>query len=523
MEASELREQLVASARALVGHDSLPSQSGAQVCDSAAMVRCVLHQLGGALGPRNLKWNQCFLFDHLQGEITKDQLKPGDLVFWSGIYWNPSKQQQPHKIVHVEMATGAGQATIGVREKTVEEYDSLIFPSLRFKDLHVHCKSIEPWLRGQFKCACPQHNWSARGSESLRQSLEDPIHESLRSWKTFALGTGNNNRLVKQALLEQGWKQVVVASSKQFRLCWTQTLRETVKFAPQEGKQLSNHVPGLHNVFTSKRALSHLIRRIPDFPAPQSYDLSDDRDYQAFTALPSEGLWILKPHALNQGIGISLVRNVAEFKRKLSKAEENRQKVIQIYLEPLLLDGYKFDIRFYTAIVRCKPFIALWYPEYYVRRSLIKYQSDSLDLLAHLTNAHQQKAHPEFESRKEESIISREQLIAKLGAPLMSSVEAEMVRISASLFRAVAREADQRWGCFELIGLDFMLDDQQKVYFIEANTNPALFTDTSVQQALIPKVVTDLMQIVVRLHEDRMDFLEGTQFQVLYSEIKVAV
>ena len=521
---SEVREDLLASARALIGSDSLPRSASNETgtCDSAAFVRQVLHKLGGPWGPRSLKWNQAFLYDHLQGEIAINQAKPGDLVFWSGSYWNSRKQLPPHGILHVEIATGAGEGTIGVRSKKIEEYDRLIFPSLRFRDLRVHCKSIDPWLRGQFKCFCSKHNWTARGNETLRQEFEDPFHEMLRLWKNFALGTGNNNRLVKQALLEHGWKQVVVSSSKLFRLSWTQTMKETAKLNIQEGRQLSNHVPGLHNVFTSKRALAHLVHKIPHFPAPKGYDLADEADYQTFVSVATDGVWILKPHALNQGIGISLVRNVMEFKRKLAKGEESRQKVIQVYLEPLLLDGYKFDIRFYTAIVRCRPFVAVWYPEYYVRRSLIKYESDSLDLLAHLTNAHQQKAHPDFEARKEESIISRAQVAEKLGPVVTERLEQEMVRCSAALFKAAATEVDQRWGCFELIGLDYMLDAQGNVNFIEANTNPALFTDTSVQQALIPRVVAELVQIVLRIHEDDLDFLEGTHFRLLYSEISVS-
>lgn len=518
MEASQKRDQLLTAARSLIGKDSLPS---GQVCDSASFVRCVLHSLGGQWSPRNLKWNQCFLFDHLPGEISREQLQPGDLVFWSGVYWNPSKPQPPHKIVHVELAIGGGQSTIGVRDRTVEEYPSLSFPSLRFKDIHVHCKSIDPWLHGLFKSACPLHNWALRGSDTIRQTLSDPVHEVLRNWKTFVLGPGNNIRLVKQALLEQGWKQIIVATSKHYRLCWSQTYRENAKLAPVEGKQLSNHIPGLQNVFTSKKALSHLVRKIDDFPAPISYDLADDRDYQAFVSKAVGETWILKPQALNQGIGISLVRNVSEFKAKLAKGDENRLKVIQIYLQPLLLDGYKFDIRFYTAIVRCKPFVAVYYPEYYIRRSLIEYNSDTENLLAHLTNAHQQKSHPDFESRREESILSRSQLSGKLGETLIAHIEEEMVRISVMLFRAAAKETEQRWGCFELIGLDFMLDEGRKVYFIEANTNPALFTDTTVQMALIPRVVTELLQCVTRVHEDRLDFLRGTQFRVLYSEIKL--
>jgi len=38
-----------------------------------------------------------------------------------------------------------------------------------------------------------------------------------------------------------------------------------------------------------------------------------------------------------------------------------------------------------------------------------------------------------------------------------------------------------KFGCFELLGFDFMIDDNLSLKLIEINVNPALFTDTTVQ------------------------------------------
>jgi len=57
---------------------------------------------------------------------------------------------------------------------------------------------------------------------------------------------------------------------------------------------------------------------------------------------------------------------------------------------------------------------------------------------------------------------------------------------------SVARESFEVG--FELLGFDFMVDDQLNVYLIEVNTNPCLSTLSEPQGLLINKLLADTMR-----------------------------
>ena len=55
----------------------------------------------------------------------------------------------------------------------------------------------------------------------------------------------------------------------------------------------------------------------------------------------------------------------------------------------------------------------------------------------------------------------------------------------------------KRQHSFEILGYDFMLDDNFKVYLIEANTNPCLETTCPILQKVISEVVDTGLRLVL--------------------------
>ena len=56
---------------------------------------------------------------------------------------------------------------------------------------------------------------------------------------------------------------------------------------------------------------------------------------------------------------------------------------------------------------------------------------------------------------------------------------------------------NNRAHCFELFGFDFLLDEDFRIWLIEINTNPFLGTPNQYMQTLVPKMMDDLLQIVI--------------------------
>ena len=69
------------------------------------------------------------------------------------------------------------------------------------------------------------------------------------------------------------------------------------------------------------------------------------------------------------------------------------------------------------------------------------------------------------------------------------------------IFLTVKGKLDKKFGCFECFGFDFMLDSKLDPKLLEINVNPALFLDTKVQEAILPKFVQDTVTIAHHIHE----------------------
>ncbi len=220
----------------------------------------------------------------------------------------------------------------------------------------------------------------------------------------------------------------------------------------------------------------------------------------------AENVWLIKPCAMNQGKGIEIFNNnLPEMRKFLQSKAPFSHWVVQKYIErPLLYTGRKFDIRMWTLITWKKEFY--FYRYGYVRTSSDVYTLDSKLNYVHLTNNCLQKYGEKYGAFEDGNTLGFDKFTKYIAeqypnAPLdfQTHLIDRMKDIMIDCFLAVKRDLNQanRRNCFELLGFDFLLDEDFRVWLLEVNTNPYLGIPNKYIEGLLPKMLNDLYEIVL--------------------------
>lgn len=263
------------------------------------------------------------------------------------------------------------------------------------------------------------------------------------------------------------------------------------------------------------------------FPDTFRMDVKDERE--AFFAQQEglhagkENMWICKPTGLNQGRGIFLLRHLEDFTALRDRMEKtdnlmNRKPtfrtpqahIVQRYIQnPLLLRGKKFDIRSYFLIACTTPYM-VFFRHGYVRLTCDLYDPNSCNLSAHLTNQYMQKKNPLYSMLKEETVWSmerfndyvNEKFMEPKGLPrdwVLGVFAKRMQQIVMQCFLSAKAKLECKPGYFDLIGCDFLIDEDFKVWLLEMNCNPALHTNCEVLKDVIPRTVTETLDLAFEI------------------------
>ncbi|MGH1439697.1 MAG: hypothetical protein ACRBBR_06275 [Cellvibrionaceae bacterium] len=324
-----------------------------------------------------------------------------------------------------------------------------------------------------------------------------------------------------EALDPSLWSQ---GDSNNWDTCWYTGMPDSDTFEQLDASKTLNHIPG-NNALTIKSYLNETLvkarqhslgtenqKRYQFFP--ETYSMPEDYyHFQAEAASNPDTLWIQKPKNLSRGRGIEVVKHP-------ETVPFDPEWLIQRYLtDPHLYNGHKYVLRFYVLITSVEPLRFYLYREGFAKLASETYNETDLDnLYRHLTNPDINEENTEndvpvtffsFEQYRQwlkGEGLDDEALFANFKDLITLTVIAAREKMRHA---CQAKERDTQ-GCYELIGLDCMVDNSLKPWILECNLSPSLDTYASAEDGandettIKRQLVHDLVNMLGLNNKDKL-------------------
>lgn len=214
-------------------------------------------------------------------------------------------------------------------------------------------------------------------------------------------------------------------------------------------------------------------------------------------------LWIVKPVGKSRGKGIYLINDISDVPLADSF-------LVQQYLtNPLLVEGYKFDMRIYVLVTSVNPLELFLYKDGFARVSTEKFDLFTKNRKIHLTNAAIQncltKGSQNYEKVYGGSKISLDILKYKLSKQHIDFDYLWKQVQSIVLKTLIASQCDLPYSpsTFELFGFDIIIDENAKCWLLEVNSSPSLERSNALDDQIKLPLVDDILKIVEPMNYDR--------------------
>ncbi|BFZ00035.1 hypothetical protein BsWGS_03074 [Bradybaena similaris] len=291
-----------------------------------------------------------------------------------------------------------------------------------------------------------------------------------------------------------------------------------------------NHFPGMVEI-TRKDALarnfSKMQKAMPDVYnfIPKTWILPADhsllQNYAKDMKQKKKNVtFIVKPSNGAQGHGITLFRNA-------EKIHSSEHYIVQEYIDkPLLLDGYKFDLRIYVLITHCDPLRIFLYNDGLVRLATEKYlpphENNINKLFMHLTNYSVNKRNElydknmAFDTGSKRSIryfneyLQRSDIDVSVLWRRIADIIVETLLVAQPHVLHAYRMCrpgvlfGSNSVCFEILGFDIMIDRKLQPWLLEVNRSPSLGTDEKLDYEIKSAMLEDTLRLLnIRVGDKR--------------------
>lgn len=309
--------------------------------------------------------------------------------------------------------------------------------------------------------------------------------------------------------------------------------------------QCINHFSGMYEIARKDllaRNLIYMQKYHPDeydfFPLTWIFPY----DYAAaelYAQTHPNSIFIIKPVSSSMGRGIDII--------KMLKNSMRMQRVVcQLYIrEPLLLDGYKFDLRVYALIASIDPLCIFVYNEGLVRLATAQYErprhANIANKFMHLTNysinKHSSGYSQDRELGSKRTFASFNKLFADEGHDILqlwNRIDDIIVKTILTIrpqlkhsYRTLFPNHDHHISaCFEILGFDIIIDRMLQPYLLEVNQSPSFNNNTVIDDTVKTNLIRDtftLLNISAKwrrqvLREDREQVIKRNQMGMCHGD-----
>ncbi|XP_068619528.1 tubulin monoglutamylase TTLL4-like isoform X2 [Battus philenor] len=297
---------------------------------------------------------------------------------------------------------------------------------------------------------------------------------------------------------------------------WGKHMKSLMFRAIKDGQKM-NHFPGTFHIGRKDRLWRNLQKLVSKYGThefgimPKTYVLPHDmkllkHDWEKHAA--NNERWIIKPPASARGTGIKVVSRWTQIPKK-------RPVVVQRYVtKPYLINGNKFDMRLYVLVTSIHPLRIYLYKDGLARFASVKYNEELAflnDRYMHLTNysinrlsknytpnedfaaceGHKWTLQTLFHYLKTERNVDTDNLWESLKDLVIKTI----ISGEASISSLTKANITSRYNCYELFGIDVLLDEELKPWLLEVNISPSLHSASPLDIHVKGPLVTTVLNI----------------------------
>ncbi|XP_069015902.1 tubulin polyglutamylase ttll6 [Embiotoca jacksoni] len=342
-----------------------------------------------------------------------------------------------------------------------------------------------------------------------------PIHNKKRRKNKKRLWinlTSCKYESVRRAARRYGLREA--AEGDDWTLFWTDFSVSLDRVKDMKRYQKINHFPGMSEICRKDLLARNMNRMLKLFPKdynifPQTWCLpADYSDFQAYTRAKKSKTYICKPDTGCQGKGIFITKSIKDI-------PPGEHMICQVYISrPLIIDGYKFDLRIYVLVTSCDPFSIFMFKEGLARFCTRKYNEPTHgnmeDVCMHLTNYSINKNSVNFVrdegtgSKRKLSTLNK--LLESIGChteKMWSDIEDMIIKTLISAHPILKHNYHTCFpnhttgsACFEILGFDVLLDHRLRPWVLEVNHSPSFTTDSQLDREVKDAMLYDTLVLI---------------------------